>query len=106
MRQERAVHVPTAGSAGTGGELKMDNSWTNQKQRIDCKAEWDGKPNGKTFYCNLCGHKFIVGDKWRWVYQPKHSNFFVCETCDIGDVRQRWQDLYAVYKKLKHNLKL
>jgi hypothetical protein len=71
-------------------------SFTDQKPRIateqDCAAEWGGGPNGKRFRCNLCGHKFVPGDVWRWVYggPVKLINFLVCEKCDGSDVMSRW----------------
>lgn len=41
------------------------------------------------FWCHTCGHKFAVGDGYRWIYSNGHSpsagNFMVCDTCDIGN---------------------
>ena len=72
----------------------MTDRFTNQKPRIatqeECNGRWDGVPNGKRFRCHLCGHKFIVGDYWRWVYSPHAINFMVCEECDGNDVLDRW----------------
>jgi hypothetical protein len=55
----------------------------------DCKlAEWSGKTAGN-FWCQTCGHKFVVGDGYRWIYANGHSpsagNFMVCDNCDIGN---------------------
>lgn len=78
-------------------------TFTNQQQRIatpdDCNANWDGsgKP-GENFRCCLCGHKFKVGDKWRWVYLGPYrlTNVLVCEHCDgtTQEVAQKWQALH------------
>jgi len=74
-------------------------SFTDQKQRIateeECKANWGGEKNGKRFRCYLCGHKFVVGDKWRWVYNNNpggFGNFCVCDKCDGEDVVERWAE--------------
>lgn len=69
-------------------------SFTDQKQRVateaDCKAAWNGVPNGKEFRCYMCGHKFVPGDKWRWVCSKKYINFTVCGPCDAPDIQDRW----------------
>jgi hypothetical protein len=70
--------------------------FTDQKPRIatekDVKSPWDGKPNGARFRCHLCGHKFVVGDKWRWVWgRNKLRNFIVCGLCDTEDVYEKWE---------------
>lgn len=63
-------------------------SFTDQKQRTateqDCKAPWGGHKDGKAFRCKLCGHKFVPGDKWRWLFGKGITNFIVCEKCDVG----------------------
>ena len=71
-------------------------SFTDQKQRVatktDVMGKWGGAPKGKRFRCYLCGHKFEVGDKWRWVYSiTVYSNFLVCEKCDGEDVHEKWR---------------
>lgn len=72
-------------------------SFTDQKQRVatekDCKAPWSGGKDGKYFRCYLCGYKFVVGDKWRWIFAGRIPllNFIVCEKCDGDDVLERWQ---------------
>ena len=55
----------------------------------DCHiAKWSGRAAGN-FWCQTCGHKFLVGDGYRWVYANGHSpsagNFMVCDSCDIGN---------------------
>lgn len=55
----------------------------------DCHvAKWSGREAGN-FYCQTCGHKFCVGDGYRWIYANGHSpsagNFIVCDNCDIGN---------------------
>jgi len=52
----------------------------------DLKACWSGGKPGECFRCDLCGHKFKLGDYWRWQYTndtPGASgNPKVCEKCD------------------------
>ena len=80
-------------------------SFTDQKQRIvteaDLKASWGGEPNGKRFGCYLCGKKFSIGDKWRWVSttHKRLINCIVCDSCDGPDVIERWVMHYADFKK-------
>lgn len=75
-------------------------SFLDQMPRVatedDVKGSWDAAPNGKRFRCHLCGHRFKVGDIWRWVYAGKVNltNFLVCEACDGPDVLERWQAHY------------
>ena len=81
-------------------------SFTDQKQRIatdkDCAARWDGLPNGKAFRCKLCGHKFVPGDKWRWVYgRGKTLNFMICEKCDVGSNEEIIERMIAMIKESK-----
>ena len=56
-------------------------SFTDQKPRVatekHCKTKWSG--DQANFRCYMCGHKFEVGDIWRFVYagnlggeQPTH----------------------------------
>jgi len=82
----------------------MTDTFTNQKRRVateaDTKAPWAGAKAGVRFRCCLCGHKFAVGDGWRWVYVTncvelegkKHGlpNFLTCDACDGDDVIERW----------------
>jgi len=90
-------------------------SFTDQKRRIatekDCSARWSGAKDGKNFRCAMCGHRFQVGDGWRWQYGQGRSfesdtgatlgvrNFLVCDECDGPDVLDRWvarnEDFYG-----------
>jgi len=77
-------------------------SFTDQKPRTATEehvnARWGGEPKGKRFRCYMCGHKFVVGDVWRWVMSKRYSNFVVCEKCDGPDVLERW---YTTIDELK-----
>jgi hypothetical protein len=81
-------------------EEHVEDRWTNGKPRTvteaDCRAPWGGAKNGKRFRCSLCGHRFVPGDTWRWVYCNDGScpggNFHVCGTCDGPDVKDRRAD--------------
>ena len=73
------------------------SAWLDGKPQVateaDLQARWSfGKP-GENFRCYLCGHKFRVGDIWRFVYSGGVGlmNFTVCETCDGPDVLERWK---------------
>jgi len=71
-------------------------SFTNQQPQIatekDCQGNWGGGKKGSRFRCYLCGHRFIVGDTWRWIYAVKNHviNFLVCTSCDGEDVQEKW----------------
>jgi len=75
-------------------------SFTDGKPRIateaDCTARWGGAKDGKRFRCALCGHRFVVGDTWRWVYCNDGScpggNFMVCIVCDGPNVKDKMRD--------------
>ena len=75
-----------------------DTSFTDGKPRIatdkDVHANWAGGADGKYFRCAFCGHKFVVGDYWRFVYtndMPQAGgNPLVCKDCDGDDIRQKW----------------
>jgi hypothetical protein len=71
-------------------------SFTDQKPRIVTEKEyhgkWGGYTDGRRFRCYMCGHRFQIGDIFRWVC-PKNSgviNFMVCEKCDGPDIVDRW----------------
>jgi len=97
----------------TTTDLRENNSFTNQKRRIatdeDCNAAWNGAKNGVNFRCYLCGHRFKIGDGWRWVYSvSRHfktpdgkrfgvTNFLVCDACDGEDVLDRWVNLHIEF---------
>ena len=67
-------------------------SFTDGKPRIateeECKSSWMGAKNGKNFRCHMCGQKFRVGDRWRFVYANfaaspfNYGNLLVRELCD------------------------
>lgn len=70
-------------------------SFTDRQPRIatleEVSAPWMGYPHGERFRCYLCGHRFEVGDYWRWEAGPVgYSNFLICESCDGPDVVERW----------------
>lgn len=73
-------------------------SFIDQKPHVateeDCRAPWGGVKNGKRFRCYMCGHKFVVGDTYRWVYTNDTpgagGNPIVCVKCDGPDVKERW----------------
>lgn len=88
---------------------RVENSmlFTDQKPRIateeDCKANWSGHKNGAWFKCTLCGHKFIVGDYWRWIYGKGYLNFIVCRCCDSGNVEEIWVDINKKWEEMREN---
>lgn len=56
------------------------------------KARWGGGRPGERFRCYLCGHRFEVGDRWRWQFTSGRTmNFMVCGPCDGPDVVERWE---------------
>lgn len=79
-------------------------SFIDQKPHIaterDCKGSWLGGKNGKYFRCQLCGHKFVPGDIYRWIYcgDIKLTNIIVCEKCDGEDVKEKWLKTYRESK--------
>jgi hypothetical protein len=84
-------------------------SWNDQKPRIatekDVKGSWGCGKNGKFFRCYFCGHKFKVGDQWRWVYSNGTTGAFgnpiVCKNCDGEDVLDRWKAKHDEFKEDK-----
>lgn len=72
-------------------------SFTDQKPRIateqDCSTRWYGQPASKAFRCYLCGHRFRVGDVWRWIWMTGEGllNPMVCAACDTPDVKDKWR---------------
>lgn len=82
-------------------------SFTDQKPRIatqdDIDAPWSGEKH-KNFRCAFCGHTFVVGEYWRWVFTNNVAgawgNPTVCLTCDGDDVIERWKEKWIQYKKL------
>ena len=81
-------------------------SFTDQKPRIateqDVTAPWAGAKNGKYFRCYLCGHKFKVGDQYRFVFGQTLGNFMVCQDCDSEDIMQKWASHHAEWEKLRN----
>jgi hypothetical protein len=69
-------------------------SFTDQQPRVatekDCQTKWSGDP--ANFRCYMCGHKFEVGDIWRFVYAGDRGaiNPLICKVCDGPDVLDRW----------------
>jgi hypothetical protein len=69
--------------------------FTNGRLRIatedDVQTNWGSHGIGRAFRCCLCGHKFKVGDVWRWVYTNSSylkgvkGNAFICQGCDMSD---------------------
>lgn len=71
----------------------------------DLTAPWGGYWDGRRFCCSLCGHRFAVGDVWRWQSTPPGMpNFFVCQDCDGADVSERYRVQFAEAKRLAHLL--
>lgn len=73
--------------------------FTDQKPRVataeDLRMPWGGGAPGERFRCYLCGHRFAVGDEWRWVFTngtpgAASGNPIVCAKCDGPDVVERW----------------
>lgn len=72
-------------------------SFTDGTQQVatekDVKARWGGRSD--SFRCRLCGHRFEVGDIWRFVVSNfkdsgvRYGNFLVCVSCDGKDVLTR-----------------
>ena len=72
-------------------------SFTDGKPRVATAEEvalkWSGRVGN--FRCRLCGHRFAVGDTWRFVFAnfadspSRHGNFMVCASCDGVDVLER-----------------
>lgn len=95
-RGERGRMSDVIEHLGIEGSAVNSKSFTDGKCRIatesDLKARWAcGKP-GERFRCYICGHKFTVGDQWRFVYagDVKCLNAIVCANCDGPDVKNRW----------------
>jgi len=83
-------------------------SFTDQLPRIanedDVKMSWSGGKNGKYFRCKLCGHKFIVGDQYRFVFCQRFTNVIVCKDCDgtNEEVREEWIKLHEEFEELSN----
>ena len=59
-------------------------------------APWGGISGGRRFRCYLCGHKFKVGDVFRWVFcgDVHLTNMLVCQSCDSPDVKEKWKTMH------------
>lgn len=79
-------------------------SMTDQKPRVateeDVRMPWSGGANGKYFRCKLCGHKFVVGDYYRFVFH-RYGNIIVCQGCDKDDPVAEWTRIHEEWDKLK-----
>lgn len=90
--------------------LETHGNFTDQKSRIVTKADlrrpWGGKKDGSRFRCYLCGHQFVEGDRYRWVYSngTPHAggNPMVCGGCDgpNEDVIRRWAAMRAEWRRM------
>lgn len=82
-------------------------SFTDQKPRIaaeeDTKAQWSGGKQGEYFRCKLCGHRFQVGDYWRWVFVKGYVNLIVCQKCDTPDATEHWIQACRDWKLMKEH---
>ncbi len=85
-------------------------SFTDQKPRIatekDVSITWGfGKP-GENFRCGFCGHKFAVGDQWRWQYTNNipgaGGNPLVCASCDDEPAKliEKWKKLHEEWREI------
>jgi hypothetical protein len=78
-------------------------SFVDQKQHTatdtDVHGNWVGGIDGKYFRCYLCGHKFKVGDKYRWIMSNRQGmgNILVCDSCDTGwntGIIDKWEQMH------------
>lgn len=72
----------------------------------ECQLNWSGHGPGERFLCRLCGHKFQLGDLWRFVYAngggpSHHGNFLACAKCDGPDILERAAKQEAEYERLR-----
>lgn len=55
----------------------------------ELKACWSGVPNAFLFRCKICGHVFVKGDTYRFIFgshkRKNVGNVLVCGKCDSGD---------------------
>jgi len=80
------------------------NHWTKGKTQIatkeSCSLDWNFGKGGKYFRCHLCGHKFVPGDQWRFLYGlNKCRNLMVCGQCDDKDenLRDKFAEIEEKY---------
>ncbi len=72
-----------------------------------CKARWFCGAPGKYFRCGFCGHKFIVGDKYRALYTNDIApgNPLVCEKCNDTTplLRDKWLHKWVEWNRMRQN---
>lgn len=68
----------------------------------DLARNWSGGKNGKNFRCGMCGHKFKLGEGWRFQISSNATfkdangkswgvkNLLVCDACDGPTLLGRW----------------
>ena len=75
----------------------MASDWTSQEPQVanehHLSLRWGGFGPGERFRCYLCGHRFMLGDYWRFVFGIDSRNFMTCRECDGPDVHQRFKAL-------------
>lgn len=66
----------------------------------DLSLSWAGGDKGKFFRCYYCGHKFIEGDYFRFIFSNDTpgagGNPLTCKECDTGDrlsMVEKWKQL-------------
>lgn len=70
-------------------------------------SRWCGYPDNRRFRCAFCGHKFVIGDKFRAVYTNStpgaSGNPFVCGKCNASDavLIEEWKQKHARFKQMK-----
>jgi hypothetical protein len=65
-----------------GKPLVVDPMWLG--------LNWSGRGRDG-FRCHLCGHRFDLGDTFRFVFVDRYPNALICGTCDGSDVIERWK---------------
>ena len=82
-----------------------NRGWSNEQKTVTEKliSAWRGR-----FRCNLCGYKFRVGDKYRFIAtcgikDVAGGNPLVCEKCDNTDneIYAKWNAMHEEWKKVK-----
>ncbi len=61
-------------------------------------TKWGGYQAKQYFRCRMCGHTFVEGDVFRWLYTNDleggyAGNPIVCAACDGPDAIDRWRAL-------------
>lgn len=67
----------------------------------ECLFPWSGGKDGKHFRCYLCGHRFVPGDTYRFLFNSQQSppHLLVCDKCDGGDVLARFREMRRIAEK-------